>query len=50
MFTFGGVTGVLLRNAVLDITVHDTYFVVGHFHYVLRIGAVFGIFTGIFNY
>lgn len=50
IFTFGGVTGVLLRNAVLDITVHDTYFVVGHFHYVLRIGAVFGIFTGIFNY
>lgn len=50
IFTFGGVTGVLLRNAILDISIHDTYFVVGHFHYVLRIGAVFGIFTGIFNY
>lgn len=50
MFTFGGVTGVMLSNAVLDITIQDTYFVVGHFHYVLRMGAVFGIFTGLSNY
>jgi heme/copper-type cytochrome/quinol oxidase subunit 1 len=50
IFTFGGVTGVILSNAVLDITIQDTYFVVGHFHYVLRIGAVFGIFTGLSNY
>jgi cytochrome c oxidase subunit I len=50
MFVFGGITGVMLAAVPFDLHVHDSYFIVGHFHYVLFGGSVFGIYAGIYHW
>ena len=50
MFTLGGSTGVVLGNAAVDVTLHDTYYVIAHFHYILSLGAIIAFLLGLLYY
>ena len=47
MFTLGGTTGIVLGNAAIDVALHDTYYVIGHFHFILSLGATVSILVGV---
>ncbi|HHZ95015.1 MAG TPA: cytochrome c oxidase subunit I [Flavobacteriales bacterium] len=49
-FLTGGLTGIILADSALDVTVHDTYFVIGHFHIVMGLSAIFGMFAGVYHW